>query len=111
MVKSVVIELHSNHYFTQYDKVRDTAIEGLLMKLYEHGSIEPQLQHCANKIIINYDNLSRKDWRILDLMDQKAVKVDGHYELPLPVKDEDIRLPKSKRMIDSSKNTRILWKN
>ena len=44
-------------------------------------------------------------------MDQKAVKVDGHYELPLPVKDEDIRLPKSKKMIDSSKNTRILWKN
>ena len=69
MVKSVVIELHSNHYFTQYDKVKDTAIEGLLMKLYEHGSIEPQLQHCANKIIINYDKLSRNDWRILDLMD------------------------------------------
>ena len=111
MVKSMVIEPHSNHYFTQYDKVRDTAIEGLLMKLYEHDSIEPQLQHCANKIIINYDNLSRKDWRILDLMDQKAVKMDGHYELPLPVKDEDIRLPKSKKMIDSSKNTRILWKN
>ena len=49
----MVIEPHSNHYFTQYDKVRDTAIEGLLMKLYEHDSIEPQLQHCANKIIIN----------------------------------------------------------
>ena len=69
MVLSVVIELHSNHYFTQYDKVRDTAIEGFLMNLYEHGSIEPQLQHCANKIIINYDKLSRNDWRILDLMD------------------------------------------
>ena len=26
-------------------------------------------------------------------MDQKAVKVDGHYELPLPLKDEDIQLP------------------
>ena len=77
MVKSMVIELHSNHYFTQYDKVRDTAIEGLLMKLYEHDSIEPQLQHCANKIIINYDNLSRKDWRILDLMDKKQLKWMG----------------------------------
>ena len=29
-------------------------------------------------------------------MDQKAVKVDGHYELPLPLKDEDIRLPNNK---------------
>ena len=25
-------------------------------------------------------------------MDQKAVKVEGHYELPLALKDEDIRL-------------------
>ena len=29
-------------------------------------------------------------------MDQKAVKVDGHYELPLPMKDEDIRLPNNR---------------
>ena len=26
-------------------------------------------------------------------MDQKTIKVDGHYELRLPLKDEDIRLP------------------
>ena len=26
-------------------------------------------------------------------MGQKAVDVDGHYELPLPLKDGDIRLP------------------
>ena len=25
-------------------------------------------------------------------MDQKAVKVEGHYELPLALKDEDIQL-------------------
>ena len=40
--------------------------------------------------------MSRNDRRFLDLMDQKAVKVDGHYELPLPLKDEDIRLPNNK---------------
>ena len=52
MVKSVVTGLTSNHYFTQSDKVRDTSIEGLLMKMYKHDFVEPQLQHCANKISI-----------------------------------------------------------
>ena len=89
MVKTVVTGLPLNHYFTQYDKVRDTSTEGLLMKMYEHDFVEPQLQHCANKISINYDKLSR---RFLDLMYQKAVKMDGHYELPLPLKDEDVRI-------------------
>ena len=77
-------------------KVRDTSIEVSLMKMYEHDFVEPLLQHCANKIGINYDKLSRNKRRFLDSMDQKAVKVDGHYELPLPMKDEDIRLPNNR---------------
>ena len=61
MVKSVVTGLCSNHYFTQSDEVRDTSIEDLLMKMFEHDFFEPQLQHRANKIGINYDELSRND--------------------------------------------------
>ena len=80
----------------QSDKVRDTSIKGLLMKMYEHNFVELQLQHCVKKISINYDELSRNDGRFLDLMDQKAVKVDGHYKLPLPLKDEDIQLPNNR---------------
>ena len=78
MVKSVVTRLPSNHYFTQCDKVKDTSVEGLLMKMYEHDFAELQLQQCDNKISINYDKLSRNDRRFLNLMGQKAVKVDGH---------------------------------
>ena len=61
------------------------------MKMYENDFVEPQLQQCANKISINCDELSRNDRRFFDLTDQKAVKVDGHYKLLLPLKDEDIR--------------------
>ena len=96
MVKSVVTGLPSNHYFTQSDKVKDTSIEGFFMKMYEYNFVEPQLKHCANKVSINYDKFSRNDKKVLDLIDQKAVKVDGHYELPLPLKDEDIRLPNNR---------------
>ena len=96
MAKSVVTGLPSNHCFTQSNKVRNTSIEGLLMKMYERDFVEPQLQHCANKININYDKFSRNDRRFLDFMDQKAVKVDGHYELPMSLKDEEIRLPNNR---------------
>ena len=60
MVKSVVTGLTSNHYFTQSDQVRDTSIAGLLMKMYKHDFVEPQLQHCANKIsiMINFQEMT-----------------------------------------------------
>ena len=41
MVKSMVTGLSSNHYFMQSDKVRDTSIEGLLLKMYKHDFVEP----------------------------------------------------------------------
>ena len=72
MVKSVVTGLCSNHYFTQSDKVRDTSIEGSLMKTFEHDFFEPQLQHRANKIGINYDKLSRNDRGYIHVMEQKG---------------------------------------
>ena len=79
MVKSVVTGLPSNHYFKQSDKAKDTPIEGLFMKMYEHDFVEPQLQHCDDKkISINSDKLSRNDRIFSNLMDQKAIKVDGH---------------------------------
>ena len=96
LVKSVVTGFASNHYFTQSDKVRDTSVEGLLMRIYEHNFVESQLQHSAYKISINYDKLSGNDRRFLDLMDKKAVKVDGHEELTLSPKDEDFRLPNNR---------------
>ena len=84
------------------------------------------MHYLANKISVNCDELSWNDRRFLDLMDKRAVKVDGNYELPLPLKDEDMRLPNNrvaavkrleslvrkfeKNAIDSSKNKRSLCK-
>ena len=95
----------------QSDKVRDASIEGLLIKMYEHNFVEPQLEHCANKMGINYDKLPRNDWIFWDLMDQKAVKVDGHYELPLALKDEDIQLSNNwANAIKCQESEKEVWK-
>ena len=49
-------------------------------------------------------------------MKPKAAKVDGHYELPLPLKNEDIQLTNNraaamKVLEEVYANTRSLWKN
>ena len=85
------------HYFTVPTKVRETSIESMLKKIYEHDFFEPESQYCVNnKINPNYDNLSKNDRRFLDLMEGEAVKIDGHYLLPLPLRDKESVLPNNR---------------
>ena len=82
------------HYFTVPIKVRETSIEKMLKKIYEHDFVEPESQYSFNnKINFNYDNLSKNDRRFLELMEREAVKINGHYQLPLPLKDKELVLP------------------
>ena len=85
IVKSVVTWLRSNHYFTQSDK--RYVYWRFVDRNFEY--VEPQLQHRVNKMIISCDKISRNDRRFLDLMEQK---VDVHYKLLLPLKDQGIWL-------------------
>ena len=43
-----------SHYFTVPTKVRETSIESMLKKIYDHDFFEPELQYCINnKISLN----------------------------------------------------------
>ena len=85
------------HYFTVPTKVREMSIENILKKIYEHDFFETESQYCVNnKIKLNYDNLSKNDRRFLELMEREAVKIDGHYQLPLPLKDKELVLPNNR---------------
>ena len=79
MVRSVTAVLPLNKYFTQFEKIRDTSIEGLLTRIYENAFVEPQLHHRANKISINCDESQRNDRRFLDLIEPKAIEADGYF--------------------------------
>ena len=85
------------HYFTVPTKVRETSIESMLKKIYDHDFVEPESQYCVNnKIKLNYDNLPKNEKRFLELMEREAVKIDGYYQLPLPLKDKELVLPKTR---------------
>ena len=84
MVKSVATGLLENHYFKQSYKVRDISVEIFLMKIYENNLVSPQLQHCTNKMIINYDcqgmtGDSHIQWRKKELK-QMALKTASATE-------------------------------
>ena len=79
-----------SHYFAVPTKVRETSIESMLKKIYEHDFVEPESQYCVNnKTKLNYDNLSKNDRRLLDLMEREAVKIDGHYQYLLSLKGKE----------------------
>ena len=85
-----------SHYFTVQTEVREFFIESTSKNIYEHDFVEPESQYCVNnKINLNDDNLSKND-RFLELMEREAVKIDGHYQLPLPLKDKELVLPNNK---------------
>ena len=42
------------------------------------------------------DNLSRNNRRFLELMERESVKIYEHYELPLPLKDNELVLPNNR---------------
>ena len=48
-------------------------------------------------INLNYDNLPKNDRRFLELIEREAVKIDAHYQIPLPLKGKELVLP-NKRM-------------
>ena len=87
-----------SHYFTVLPiKVREASIESMLKKIFEHIFDELALQYCVNnKINLNYDNLSKNNRRLLELMEREAVNIDVHYQLPLPLKDKELVLPNNR---------------
>ena len=85
------------HYFTVPTKVRETSTEKMLKKICKHDFVEPESQYSVNnKVNLNYDNLSKNDRRFLGLMKREAVKIDGHSQLPLPLKDKKLVLPNNR---------------
>ena len=45
------------NYFTVPTKVRETSMENIFKKIYEHDFVEPESEYYVNnKINLNYDN-------------------------------------------------------
>ena len=86
-----------SHYFTVPTGVKEISIESIMKELYENDLVEPESQYYVNnKINLIYHNLYNNYKIFLELIEKKAARTDGHYQLPLPHKDKEVVLPNTR---------------
>ena len=77
----------ADHHFTSSEPVKDAFISQGLQRLYNVDFPEDRAEEVT---------LSVEDNRFLELMNKEIVKIDGHYQLPLPFRDPDIVVPNNR---------------
>ena len=82
----------SSHYFCILNEVKDQSITDMLMTIYQHDFNEVGDSSIVKKV-------SQEDEKFLEIMENKAVKVDGHYQLPLPFRDKDVKFVNNKSQV------------
>ena len=74
----------ANHYFTTKNSIQDTLVTTLLKQMY---SAE------FNEVTGEKKALSVEDERFLAILNSRVRKIDGHYEVPLLFRDDNLYLP------------------
>ena len=70
--------------------VRETAITEILDKMYNEEFAEVSFTVSKKK------EISQQDMKFMEILDEGTKLKDGHYQIPLPFKQEDVRLPCNK---------------
>ena len=89
----------ANHHFVIEKSVEDMGIKQMLQKIYLHEFTEPQLKD--DKCLSEFKNgISIEDQRFLKVMKENTVLVNGHYQIPLPLKDPDVKFPNNRKQAE-----------
>ena len=80
----------SNHHFRIQDEVKESSLSSMLMDLYNNDFSESP--SCINSEC----DVSQEDLRFLKLMEDDVKVIDGHYQLPLPLRDKTFNFPNNK---------------
>ena len=70
--------------------------------MYETDFTEPHLQPSASSSKLK--EFSFNDARFMELMDRELQQIDGHYQLPLPLKNPKLELPNIWMMVERKIN-------
>ena len=97
-VKNVADQQVASHYFCIASQVQDQTITNQLMRMYQHDFNE-----VGDSSILN--SVSQEDMKFLEIMNEQVVKVDGHYQLPLPFRNPDVKFANNKSQVIQ----RMLW--
>ena len=79
------------HFFQPKKEVKENDVTEILQKMYNHEFTESQ--HKLNR---ENDGLSQEDPKFMHVLDNGTRRIDGHYEIPLPLRDDNVRFPNNR---------------
>ena len=92
----------ASHHFVVENSVKETDCKQMLLDMYEQGFSEPSPKQMRKKMQpVNANGyissskhiaLSKEDNKFLGKMEKGVTKVDGHYQLPLPFRNENVKM-------------------
>ena len=88
----------ANHHFALKGPVRETDIATMLRKIYETYFTESHLQPSTSSS--KFKGLYFNNARLMELMDRELKHIDGHYQLPLPLKSPTFELSSNGMMVE-----------
>ena len=87
----------ANHHFQIKAEVKDVGIEEMFKKMYNQDFCEDKLVTLGQSVKQSCDSIiSWEDKKFLNLMSRTTRMVSGHYELPVPFKNDDTTLPNNR---------------
>ena len=117
---------YSQHYFAVEDEVKDVNAATVLMDMYMKDFNEPtpkemkkQLLKGAvcppqsiteevltrNSLQHSEQSTSREDDKFLAKIEKEITLADGHYQLPLPFREDNVKMPNNRKQAEQ----RSLW--
>ena len=79
------------HFFQLKKEVEENDVRDMLQKIYNHEFIESQ--HKFNR---ENDGMSQEDLKFMQVLDNDTKRINGHYEIPLPLRDDNVRFPNNR---------------
>ena len=92
------------HFLAVETQVEDTGIKEMLQKLYNEEFNEV---HCErkNEVFGEFANLSAENKQFLMMMMENGAEfVNGHYQLPLPLRNPALIIPNNRTMVEIRTN-------
>ena len=81
----------STRFFSSPDVLKENAMQEMLLAMYKHDFND--LQSPSNPDAKQY---SLEEKQFLSMMEDECMMVDGHYVLPLPFRNTDVKMPNNK---------------
>ena len=78
--------------------VEDMGINQMLQKIYLHEFTEPQLKDDMRlSEFRNGISIENQKLKVMKVMKENTILVNGHYQIPLPLKDPDVNFRNNRK--------------